>query len=233
MRIGRRVAKVLILGPGALPVDPRRRALVRLHLRDRQRDAGRWIRQYAVRYLPGLGARPGPRPAWRLVDELTLHDTRIIQQVDGGAVPDAPHPLAEGPGEHPEAAPRRVRRARGRRGAAGAAALPAPDGTWNLQGLLADPWPGPWLARRRRSSSRRGPSSWSVAPTTRPGRPARPAETRVGRRRRPHRDAPPRREHQDRAGHVGGFLYRFEGSARAISWTASSSAGRSTWRPAR
>ena len=20
-----------------------------------------------------------------------------------------------------------------------------PDGTWNLQGLLADPWPGPWL----------------------------------------------------------------------------------------
>ena len=41
------------------------------------------------------------------------------------------------------------------------------DGTWNLQGLLAHPWPGPKLATPPRSPSRTGPSSSATTIPTR------------------------------------------------------------------
>ena len=67
-----------------------------------------------------------------------------------------------------------------------------PDGTWNLEGLLADPWPGPWLDKtppiviqngtlelvRRGRRLRRLPGADAAGlrpPAEPPGRPSPPA----------------------------------------------------------
>ena len=77
MRIGRRVAKVVfwglvlclsILGGGLW--------FAYTYVTD-SANAARWIRQYAVRYLPGSELDPGRVRVRPLIGELTLHDTRI------------------------------------------------------------------------------------------------------------------------------------------------------------
>ncbi len=105
----------------------------------------RIIREHAVRYLPRASLDPGRvRPNLR-AGELALHDVKLQQAIDGAMFETLRIPylslqvnlrkLAEG-----EFAPSKIvigtptLRLRGRK-----------NGTWNLQGLLADPWPGPWI----------------------------------------------------------------------------------------
>ena len=114
-----------VLGPGALPVDPGRRALVRLHLRDRQHQRGALDPPVRREVPAGFRARPGPRPhapADRRADPQQSPD---LPEDRRGEVRDAARPLAAHPGEHPEDAPRRAGRARGRRGPALAATVSA------------------------------------------------------------------------------------------------------------
>src|SRR5262249_13020238 len=100
---------------------------------------------YAVRYLPGSDV-DASRVRVRL-SQWTLNDTRINQRIDGAWFEAVRVPwlhilvntrkLLHGALELREidvSLP--ILRPCQRR-----------DGTWNLEGLLADPWPGPWLEK--------------------------------------------------------------------------------------
>ena len=145
MPIGRRVRKVVILGivfcvttlGGGLWA-------AYLYLTD-GKTAARLIRQHAVRYVPGSILEPGRVKVGLFKGELSLIDAFVRQPIDGALIPTLripwlhiqidPKKLAHG-----ELELREIRvgqptlRLQQRR-----------DGTWNLQGLLADPWPDPLL----------------------------------------------------------------------------------------
>ena len=103
------------------------------------------IRDQAIRYLPRTILDPGRVRPRILAGELVLHDLRLRQAIDGSMFETlriaflqlqvSPRKLIEG-----EFKPSRIiigqptLRLRARK-----------DGSWNLQGLLADPWPGPWI----------------------------------------------------------------------------------------
>jgi AsmA-like C-terminal region len=105
----------------------------------------RVIREYAVQYLPKAILEPGRIRPSLFRGEIVFHDVKLRQAIDGSLFETLrlaflqlkvnPRKLAEGVFE-----PREVLvgqptlRLRARR-----------DGTWNLQGLIADPWPGPWI----------------------------------------------------------------------------------------
>ena len=89
---------------------------------------------------PGPGPRPAVRGRGQPEPRLRPPDDRRRE------LPGHPHPLAAHPARRPGDAQGQVRAARGGGDPSDAPALPAQDGTWNLQGLLADPWPGPTLA---------------------------------------------------------------------------------------
>jgi hypothetical protein len=105
----------------------------------------RIIRQHAVRYLPNTMLDPGRvRPDIR-AGELVLHDLKLRQRIDGDTFETLriaflslqvnARKLAAGKFE-----PSKIiigqptLRLRAKK-----------DGKWNVQGLLADPWPGPWI----------------------------------------------------------------------------------------
>jgi hypothetical protein len=105
----------------------------------------RVIRTHAIRYFPKAILEPGRIRPSLFKGELVFHEVKLRQVVDGSLFETLrlaflqlkvnPRKLAEGVFE-----PREVfvgqptLRLRARR-----------DGTWNLQGLIADPWPGPWI----------------------------------------------------------------------------------------
>ena len=105
----------------------------------------RVIKEHAVRYLPTAILEPGRIRPSLIKGELAFHELRLRQVIDGSSFETLriaylelkvnPRKLAEG-----KFVPREVvvgqptLRLRARR-----------DGTWNLEGLLADPWPGPWI----------------------------------------------------------------------------------------
>ena len=186
-------------------------------------------RRGTCRVRSSTRAASGMRP---LIGELTLNNFPDLPEDRRGAVPDGARPLAAHPGEHPEDAPRaswtctRSTWSSRRCGSASDA-----DGTWNLQGLLADPWPGPWLDKtppiliengtvelvyHEDSRDRRG---------RRGGRPARRPAARPG-----DRDDPPRRELRDRA-RSGACCTGSRARPRETPSIACGSAGRSTWTP--
>jgi hypothetical protein len=215
MRIGRRVAKVVfwglvlclsILGGGLW--------FAYSYVTD-SANAARWIRRYAVRYLPSSQLDPGRVRVARWFGELTLHDTRINQQVDGVMFQTLRIPwlkvlmntrqLLRGELDVREVAVVQpsLRLCQRR------------DGSWNLQGLLASPWPGPWLDKTPPILIEKGTvelvcrEDGSTETAGAPGA-ARPPTGNAGRIATILRDVSIRIE-QD---HVGGFLYRFDGSAK-------------------
>ena len=154
----------------------------------------------------------------RWFGELTLHDTRINQQIDGVMFQTLRIPYlkvlvntrkllrGELDVREVDVVQPSLRLCQRR------------DGTWNLQGLLASPWPGPWLDKTPPILIEKGtielvcsddgptdPGQAAAAPRT-PGRGAGRIATIL-------RDVSVRIE-QD---HVGAFLYRFDGSAGAMS----------------
>ena len=145
MRIGRRVARVVfwglvlclsILGGGLW--------FAYTYVTD-STNAARWIRQYAVKYLPGSELDPGRVRMRPLIGELTLNNPRIFQKIDG-----ARFETLRVPWLHILVNTRKM--LRGELDVHEVDVVQPSlrlcqrsDGTWNLQGLLADPWPGPWL----------------------------------------------------------------------------------------
>ena len=105
----------------------------------------RIIREHAVRYLPRASLDPGRVHPDIFAGELVMRNVKLHQAIDGAmfetlripylSLQVNPQKLAKG-----EFAPSKIvvgtptLRLRGRK-----------NGTWNLEGLLADPWPGPWI----------------------------------------------------------------------------------------
>ena len=105
----------------------------------------RIIREHAVRYLPRASLDPGRVHPDIFAGELVMRDVKLHQAIDGAmfetlripylSLQVNPQKLAKG-----EFAPSKIvvgtptLRLRRRK-----------NGTWNLEGLLADPWPGPWI----------------------------------------------------------------------------------------
>ncbi len=145
MRIGRRFARVVfwglvlclsILGGGLW--------FAYTYVTD-SANAARWIRQYAAKYLPGSELDPGRVRMRPLIGELTLNEARIFQKIGG-----SPFQTLRVRWLHVLVNTRKMMR-----GELDVQEIDVvqptlrlcqrSDGTWNLQGLLADPWPGPWL----------------------------------------------------------------------------------------
>ena len=145
MRIGRRVARVLIWGV-VLCLSSLAGGIWFLywHITDSE-TISKLIREQGVRYFPKAILDPGRVRPRIFAGELVFHDFRLRQAIDGNLFETLRIPflqlrvnarkLTEGVFE-----PREIivgqptLRLRARR-----------DGTWNLQGLIADPWPGPWI----------------------------------------------------------------------------------------
>jgi hypothetical protein len=145
MRIGRHLAKALkwglvvsfsILGGGLV--------YAYWYMTDGERVA-QLIREGAVRYFPGSTLDPGRVRVSLYGGELVFRELRLIQRIEYAPFEALRIPwlsvrintkkLAKGRLEAREVVVSqptlRLRRRR--------------DGTWNLEGLLADPWPGPWI----------------------------------------------------------------------------------------
>lgn len=218
MRIGRRVAKVLfwvlvfclsVLGGGLW--------FAYTYVTD-SANAARAIKQYAVKYLPTAVVEPARVHVARLFNEVTLHDTRVYQWIRGTRFQTLHIPrlnvqvntrkLLRGELDVREVdvvwpTLRICQRA---------------DGTWNLQGLLADPWPSPWLDKTPPIVIENGtielvcrddaPAHPAAAPAAPPAGPAGP--TVGGRRLATILSKVSLRVKQER---VGRFVYRFDGTA--------------------
>jgi hypothetical protein len=105
--------------------------------------ANRLIRQQAVRFLPGSSLEPGRVKIGLLKGQVTLSGVLLRQPIDGAIVPSVRIPylniqinsrkLVDGELEareiHVSQPTLRLQQRR--------------DGTWNLEGLLANPWPVP------------------------------------------------------------------------------------------
>ncbi|HZW30645.1 MAG TPA: hypothetical protein VFF52_08070, partial [Isosphaeraceae bacterium] len=225
MRIGWRVAKVVvwmlvlclsILGGGLW--------FAYTYVTDSE-TAARLIRHYAQRYLPGSALDPGRVRMRPFTGEVTLLQGSVRQQIDG-----APFVALRFPWLHVNINSRKLIRGQLE---VREVVVSQPelwlcrrrDGTWNLQGLLADPWPGPWLENappifiqkgtlgliidedRSGEVSPAEPAAIAAAPGTGP----LPAAFRL---KAAGRAAVILREATFEIKQVAGFLFRFEGSAR-------------------
>lgn len=203
MRMGRRLLKGLVWGMvlvGSILAGGL--WFVYVYMTDGTTVA-RLIKEGAARYLPGSTLEPGRARLSLFGGSLVLHDAMIRQPIDGGAFTALRVPylqiqfsskrlfsqgkleVAEVRASHPVL---RVKRRR--------------DGRWNLQGLLADPWPGPELEKSPPIVITNGTLEVVDLPEPAPG--AQPP---------PHAPAV-LRELMLRIEHVAGSIYQFEGSAR-------------------
>ncbi len=110
-------------------------------------NAARWIRQYAVKFLPGSDLDPGRVRMRPLIGELTLINTRIFQRIDG-----APFQTLRIPWLHVMVNTRKLLHGQLDVHEVDVAQpylrlCQRRDGSWNVQRLLADPWPGPPLEK--------------------------------------------------------------------------------------
>ena len=103
------------------------------------------IREHAVRFFPHSVLEPGRVHLSLFGGKVSFRELKMIQRIDGAPfellrIPslsiriDAKQ-LAKGQLEMREVVVSQPTLRLRRR----------PDGTWNLDGLLADPWPGPWI----------------------------------------------------------------------------------------
>ena len=145
MRIGRRVLRVFVWGL-LLCVSTLVGGLwfAYWYLTDGETVA-RLIREHAVKYFPGSNLDPGTVRVSLSGGKVVFRQLRLMQRIDDGPFEVVRIPwlnirinnqkLAKGKFEAREVeVSQPTLRLRRRR-----------DGTWNLDGLLADPWPGPWI----------------------------------------------------------------------------------------
>ncbi len=145
MRIGRRLVKALVWGLLlCLSILGGGLWFAYWYMTDGETVA-QLIREHAVRYFPRSTLDPGRVRISLYGGELVFRQLRMIQKIDGAPFEVLRIPwlnikinnrkLAKGHLEAREVVvgtpTLRLRRRR--------------DGTWNLEGLLADPWPGPWI----------------------------------------------------------------------------------------
>ena len=144
MRIGRRVVKVLIWG-SVLCISTLAGGLWFAFWFMTDETVAQLIREKAVRYFPGSTLEPGGVHISLYGGKVVFKQLRLVQRID-----DAPfevlripyltlrvntRKLAKGRFEASEVeVSQPTLRLRRRR-----------DGRWNFDGLLADPWPGPWI----------------------------------------------------------------------------------------
>ena len=146
MRIGRRVVKTLIWGLVlCLSILGGGLWFAYWYMTDGDTIA-RLIREHAVRYFPRSTLDPGGVHISLYGGKVVFRQLRLIQRIDGVPFEVLRIPwlnirintkrLAEGQSDwarEVEVSQPTLRLRRRR------------DGTWNLDGLLADPWPGPWI----------------------------------------------------------------------------------------
>ena len=145
MRIGRRIVKILFWGVLlSLSISGGALWFAYWYMTDSDTVA-RLIREHAVKYFPGSTLEPGRVRIRPLLGEIVLNQLQLLQRIDGTPFEVLRIPwlnirintrkLAKGELEAKEVVVSHpILRLRRRR-----------DGTWNLDGLLADPWPGPWI----------------------------------------------------------------------------------------
>ena len=236
MRIGRRVARVMkltflvclaILGGGLW--------YAYFYVTDSE-TAARLIKQYALRYLPRSDVDPGRVRLRPLIGELTLNNLQVYQRIDNRPfqalripwlrIGINPKKLLKGQLDFRQVSVvQPTLRLCHRR-----------DGTLNLQGLLADPWPGPWLDKTPPILIEHGtlevvPDEEAPPDSGPPSTVTRPAGVNVARRN-DSSDATPKsplprtglapgimvlRDVSLRIEQVDKLLFRFEGSAQGDS----------------
>ena len=103
------------------------------------------IREKAVRYFPGSTLEPGRVKLSLYGGEVVFRQLRLMQRIN-----DAPFEVVRVPWLNIRINTRKL--AKGQLEAREVeVSQPTlrlrrrPDGRWNLDGLLADPWPGPWI----------------------------------------------------------------------------------------
>ena len=145
MRIGRRIVKIVFWGVLlSLSISGGALWFAYWYMTDSD-TAARLIREHAVKYFPGSTLEPGRVRIRPLLGEVVLNQLQLLQRIDGMPFEVLRIPwlnirintrkLAKGELEAKEVVVSHpILRLRRRR-----------DGKWNLDGLLADPWPGPWI----------------------------------------------------------------------------------------
>ncbi|MGA8348217.1 MAG: AsmA-like C-terminal region-containing protein [Isosphaeraceae bacterium] len=145
MRLGRRLAKVLFWGLVLIVLITAGAAWFAYALVTDSETAERLIKARAARFLPRSIVEMGRINIGILKGEVTVSHFHVLQRIDGQSFLTARVPWLSvrlDPRQvlHGRFAPREV-------------VLSQPtlrlcrrsDGTWNIQGLIADPWPGPTI----------------------------------------------------------------------------------------
>ena len=234
MRIGRRVAKGLlwtlvlclsILGGGLW--------FAYTYVTDSE-TAARLIKNYLSRYLPRSNIDPGRVRLRPFAGELTLNNVQVFQR-------DTSFPTVRVPWLKIVINPRKLLRGQLelRQVSVVQPSLRLyhrPDGTLNLQGFLADPWPGPWLENTPPIIIEHGtlavvPDEESPTGEASPGAVSSPGGAASGPENGSKVSAPSPSPSRPVTGpgvmvlrdvslkieQVGGMLFRFEGSAQGDS----------------
>ena len=145
MRLGRRLAKVLILGLVLIALITAGAAWFAYALVTDSETASRLIKAKAARFLPRSIVEMGRVNIGILKGEVTVSHFHVFQRIDGlsfltARIPWLSVKLDPRQVLHGKFVPREV-----------VVSQPTlrvcrrTDGTWNLQGLVANPWPGPTI----------------------------------------------------------------------------------------
>ena len=145
MRIGRRLMKALVWGLLlCLSILGGGLWFAYWYMTDGETVA-QLIREHAVRYFPHSTLDPGRVRISLYGGELVFRQLRMIQKIEG-----APFEVLRIPWLNIKINSRKLAKGHleAREVVVGTPTLRLRrrhDGTWNLDGLLADPWPGPWI----------------------------------------------------------------------------------------
>ncbi len=145
MRIGRRVAKTLLWGFVLLSSTLGGGLWFAYWYITDSETAANLIREQAIRFFPRAMLDPGRVRVHLFAGEVAVHDLKLRQEINGAWFETVRIPWLN----------IRIKRGKLAQGDLGASEIIVGrptlrlcrrrDGTWNLQGLLADPWPGPWI----------------------------------------------------------------------------------------
>jgi hypothetical protein len=145
MPIGRRVVKILLWGFVLLCSTLGGGLWFAYWYVTNGESTAKLIREQALRFFPSANLDPGRVHISLVGGKVELHDIRLRQEIDGATFETVRIPWLS----------LRINRSKLTEGQLGANEIIVNyptlrlcrrrDGRWNLQGLLADPWPGPWI----------------------------------------------------------------------------------------